>query len=66
MPKGEPRTTETLAQAAARYGVHPKTIRRRVADGTITAYRIGPRLVRVDPDEVDAAFAPIPAIGRIA
>jgi len=52
---------ETIDQAAERHGVHPKTIRRRIADGTITGYRSGPRLIRVDPDEVDAALLrPIP------
>jgi hypothetical protein len=29
------------------------TLDRRIADGTITAYRLGPRLVRVDLNEVD-------------
>jgi excisionase family DNA binding protein len=51
-----PAQLETLASAAARHGVHPRTIRRRIADGTITGYRSGPRLVRVDRAEVDAAL----------
>jgi excisionase family DNA binding protein len=39
---------------AAEYGdVSTKTIRRRIADGTITGYRLGPRLLRVDLNEVD-------------
>ena len=52
----DPHRLETLASAAERHGVHPRTIRRRIADGTITGYRSGPRLVRVDPDEVDQAL----------
>lgn len=30
------------------------TIRRRIADGTLTGYRTGPRLIRVDLREVEA------------
>jgi excisionase family DNA binding protein len=58
---------ETLAEAAARHGVTTKTIRRRIADGTIPAYRSGPRLIRVDPDDVDSALlSPIPTVGGAA
>ena len=50
--------------AAAQYvGVHPRTIRRRVSDGTITAWRFGPRTLRVDLNEVEAALRPIPTLG---
>ncbi|MDV6292250.1 helix-turn-helix domain-containing protein [Rhodococcus aetherivorans] len=52
----------SLAAAAAEYGVHPRTIRRRISDGTITGYKLG-RLIRVDPDEVAAAFRPMAAAG---
>ncbi|MBO0607551.1 helix-turn-helix domain-containing protein [Myceligenerans salitolerans] len=41
----------TLADAAAHFHVSVKTLRRRIADGTITGYRIG-RLIRVDLDEL--------------
>ncbi|TRW47397.1 excisionase family DNA-binding protein [Georgenia yuyongxinii] len=40
-----------LNAAAARLNVSTKTLRRRIADGSITGYRIG-RLVRVDLEEV--------------
>nr|WP_269142066.1 excisionase family DNA-binding protein [Georgenia yuyongxinii] len=40
-----------LSDAAARLNVSTKTLRRRIADGSITGYRIG-RLVRVDLEEV--------------
>ena len=52
----------SLAQAADEYGVHPRTIRRRISDGTITGYKLG-RLIRVDLDEVAAAFRPMAAGG---
>lgn len=58
--------SESINEAAARHGVNPRTIRRRIADGTITGYRFGPRLIRVDPDEVDAALRPIPTVGSVA
>lgn len=52
-------TYKPLAAEAARVGVHPKTLRRRIASGELTAYRFGPKLIRLDPAEVDALFRPI-------
>jgi excisionase family DNA binding protein len=40
-----------LAEAAEHFHVSVKTLRRRIADGTITGYRVG-RLIRVDLDEL--------------
>jgi excisionase family DNA binding protein len=54
----------TIAEAAERLRVNPRTVRRRVADGHLTAYRVGPSLIRLDSDEVDALLRPIPAAGR--
>jgi len=62
----ETRSTETLADAAARHGVHPRTIRRRIAEGQLTGYRFGPHLLRVDPDEVDALLRPVPTAGQVS
>ena len=42
---------ESLQDAAAELGVSVKTMRRRIADGTLHAYRVG-RLIRVDVDEL--------------
>ena len=53
----------TIAQAAERAGVSRDTIRRRIADGTLPAVRIGPRLIRIDAADVDALMRPIPAAG---
>lgn len=36
------------------------TIRRRIADGSLPAYRLGPRLLRVDLDELEAALRRVP------
>jgi excisionase family DNA binding protein len=43
----------TIAAAAERLGLSTKSIRRRIADGTLPAYRIGPRLIRLDSADVD-------------
>ena len=46
--------------AAAQYAaVSEQTIRRRIADGSLTGYRLGTRLIRVDLDEVDAFLTPV-------
>lgn len=52
-----------INQAADYAAVNPKTIRRRIADGTLTGYRMGPRLLRVDLNELDAMLRPIPTAG---
>jgi len=57
-----PRHFETLSEAAARLRCHPRTLRRRIADGTLAGYRLGGSpLVRVDAAEIDALLRPIPA-----
>jgi excisionase family DNA binding protein len=50
----------TLADAAAYVGCNERTIRRAIAAGEITGYRIGARLVRVDLDQLDAEM-----VGRV-
>ncbi|MEO6820936.1 MAG: excisionase family DNA-binding protein [Candidatus Nanopelagicales bacterium] len=45
-------------------GVSVKTVRRRIADGTIRAYRIGPRLIRVERDCLLGLTRQIPAVWR--
>ena len=51
-----------LDAAAAALGCSTKTIRRYIADGRLTGYRMGPRLIRVDMAEVDALLSPIPTV----
>ena len=57
---------ETLAESAERHRCSVKTLRRRIADGHLTAYRFGPTLIRVDPAEVDALLRQIPTAGTAA
>jgi excisionase family DNA binding protein len=46
----------TMRQAADKYGVCYDTIRNYIRQGRLTAYRFGPRLVRLDPAEVETAL----------
>lgn len=49
----------SLEAAAARLDISPRTLRRRIADGTLPAYRIG-RLVKVNPDDLGRLMQTIP------
>jgi excisionase family DNA binding protein len=49
----------TQQQAADFFGVDPKTIRRWIAAGHLTAFRVGPRLIRVDRDSILKLASPI-------
>jgi excisionase family DNA binding protein len=49
----------TLAEAAKYWGCSEKTIRRRISDGTLSARRVGPRLIRVDLASVDELGTPL-------
>lgn len=53
----------TIADAAQYLGCNTKTVRRRIADGSLTGYRFGSRLIRVDLAEVDALMHPIATAG---
>ena len=53
----------SVASAAERVGCHPRTLRRWIAAGTLAAYRVGPRMVKIDLDELEAIVRPIPAVG---
>jgi excisionase family DNA binding protein len=46
--------------AATHADVSTRTLRRYIAHGRLTGYRVGPRLLKVDLDEVDRLARPIP------
>lgn len=50
----------TLAQASEYLGQSVKTLRRRIAAGTLPAYRFGPRMIRVRLHDLDAIAERIP------
>lgn len=56
----------TIAEAAETWHVHPRTVRRRIAEGALTAYRVGPHLIRIDADELAAMLRPIPTAARVS
>nr|WP_246598485.1 helix-turn-helix domain-containing protein [Nocardia tengchongensis] len=51
----------SLREAAALAKVDIKTIRRWIDGGHLTAYRMGPRLLRVERSELLAVAKPVPA-----
>jgi excisionase family DNA binding protein len=64
IPGAPARRRLVAVQGAADYaGVHPRTLRRWIAAGLLTGYRAGPKLLRVDLDELDAMLRPIPTAG---
>lgn len=58
-----PRRLAGLTVAAESADVSVRTMRRWIAEGRLTGYRIGPRLIKVDLAELDALARPIPAAG---
>jgi excisionase family DNA binding protein len=59
------RTLISLPEAAEYAGCSVRTVRRMIATGTITGYRVGGRrLIRVDMDELELALRPIAAATR--
>jgi len=57
-PKTDGRRWASYRQTALYLGVTDRTVREMVADGRLTQYSLGPRIVRFDLNEVDAAMTP--------
>ena len=51
----------SLEEAAEVMSLSVKTIRRRIADGTIPAYQCGLRPIRIRLDDLEAALRRIPS-----
>lgn len=49
----------SIQQAAVRKDVSEKTIRRRIADGSLPAHRYGTRLIRIRRADLDAPSRPL-------
>lgn len=43
----------TVATVAADLNIHPATVRRYIADGLISARRVGPKLIRIRASDVE-------------
>src|SRR5262245_38909181 len=50
----------SLKQAAAYVDVNPITLRRWISAGRVRAYRVGPRFVKVDLNELETLLRPVP------
>jgi excisionase family DNA binding protein len=48
-----------ISQVAEETGLSTKTIRRRLADGTLRGVRIGPRAIRVERDSIIELLQPL-------
>ncbi|MBZ4622121.1 helix-turn-helix domain-containing protein [Mycobacterium avium subsp. hominissuis] len=55
----------TMKQVAEATGTSVWTVRRRIADGTLIAHRVGPRQIRIERDSVTRILTPI-GIGGVA
>jgi excisionase family DNA binding protein len=60
-PPQPPRRWASPRDTAAYAGVSPRTIGQMIADGRLPAYRYGPRLIRIDLNDVDALMVPVPS-----
>ena len=52
--------TLSLEEVAEMTGLCGRTIRRRITDGTLRGYRVGPRIIRVHAGDVANLFRPMP------
>ena len=50
----------SLATAATYADVSTRTLRRYISQGRLSGYRVGPRLVKIDLNELDRLVRPIP------
>ncbi len=60
-PRRELPVYVSLDEAAEIMSLSVKTIRRRIADGTIPAYQCGRRPIRIRLVDLEAALRPIPS-----
>jgi excisionase family DNA binding protein len=49
----------SMAQVADEAGVCVRTIRRYIASGDLKAFRLGPRAIRIDSDDLAALLRPV-------
>jgi excisionase family DNA binding protein len=54
-----PQRLASIKDAAAYADLSERSIRRYIAEGRLTGYRVGPRLIKVDLDDFDKLAVPI-------
>lgn len=52
----------TIRVAAERYRCHSDTIRNRITDGSLKAFRFGPKLIRVSLSDLEQLFRVVPSV----
>ena len=52
----------SIQEAARENSVHPDTIRRRIATGELSAWKLGKRILRIDLDEAADLFKAVPTV----
>ena len=60
-PTNAGRRYASLAKAAEYADCNERTLRRHIASGDLTGYRLG-RVIRIDLNELDAWLAPVPTV----
>lgn len=58
MPTAPPERFLSVPEAAKYLGISTRTLHRRLVDGSLTASRVGPRLLRFDREQLDALARP--------
>ncbi len=56
----------SIEDAANLLGCSTRTIRRLIASGELTGFRLGKRMLRVNLADVQATLRPIPTAGHVA
>ena len=59
--RAKPRRLASLKEAAGYADLNTRTLRRYIASGRITGYRVGPKLLKVDLNELDSIVRPVAA-----
>ncbi|MCV7548663.1 helix-turn-helix domain-containing protein [Micrococcus luteus] len=55
----------TIAETAEYLGASTNTVRRMIARGDLRAYRYGPRLIRIDPADLQAMRRPVTSLAEL-
>jgi excisionase family DNA binding protein len=56
-----PKRPVTVAHGAQKYGLSDRTVYRYIASGLLPAYRVGPRMLRIDLDDLERLARPVQA-----
>jgi excisionase family DNA binding protein len=61
VPAGKRKRLASVQIGSEETGLSQKAIRRYISTGRIHGYRLGPKLIRIDLNELDELLRPIPA-----